>query len=102
MAGAIGFAPSFAFVLLGGRRFGVLRENRGARGFLGGAGPAAVGAILGAAIPLAGALREAWQFAILAAAIVALLVLRRGVVEVLVGAGCLGVILVLAGLPVPR
>lgn len=102
MAGAIGFAPSFVFVLSGGRRFGVLRENRTARAFLDGAGPAAVGAILGAAIALAGVLRETWQFVILGAALVALLVLRRGVVEVLVGAGCLGVILALAGLPVPR
>ncbi len=42
-------------------------SNPAARAFLDGAGPAAIGAILGAAIPLAGALQETWQFAILAA-----------------------------------
>ena len=53
LAAAIAFAPSFLAILLGGERFGRLRENRPARAFLDGAGPAAVGAILGAAVPLA-------------------------------------------------
>ena len=48
-----------------------------AQAFLDGAGPAAIGAILGAAIPLAAALDEAWQFGLLAAAAVALLVATR-------------------------
>ena len=39
-----------------------------ARAFLDGAGPAAIGAILGSAIPLARALDEPWQYAVLAAA----------------------------------
>ena len=71
LAAAVAFAPSFSFILLGGGRFERLRGNDAARGFLDGAGPAAIGAILGSAVTLAGALTEAWQFAVLAAAAVA-------------------------------
>jgi chromate transporter len=101
LAAAIAFTPSFAFILVGGRWFERLRTDAGPRAFLDGAGPAAIGAILGAAITLAVALREGWQFAILAAAAVALLALRRGVVQTLVGAAVIGVIAALAGAPVP-
>jgi chromate transporter len=51
---------------------------------------------------LAGALHEAWQFAILAAAAIALLILKRGIVETLLAAGALGVIAAVAGAPLPR
>jgi chromate transporter len=61
LAAAIAFAPSFAFVLAGGRSFASLRSNPYAREFLNGAGPAAVGAILGSAIPLGLALAESWR-----------------------------------------
>ncbi len=101
MAAAIAFAPSFAFVLLAGRRFDSLRELPGPRAFLDGAGPAAIGAIGGAAITLALGLSYAWQFGMLAAAIVALLALGQGVVRTLVGAGVVGVVLALLGAPVP-
>jgi chromate transporter len=47
-------------VLLGRRRFDHIRTDPSARAFLEGAGPAAIGAILGAAVPLAGALSESW------------------------------------------
>jgi chromate transporter len=102
LAAAVAFAPSFAFVLIGGGQFERIRTSERARAFLAGAGPAAIGAILGAAIPLAVALRETWQFAVLAAAAVALLIARRGIVVTLVGAGVLGVVIALAGGPVPR
>ncbi len=101
LAAAVAFLPSFSFVLLGGGRFERLRGNALARGFLNGAGPAAVGAILGATVPLAGALSEAWQGAVLAAAALALLLLRRGVVETLLVAGAVGVAIALAGGPLP-
>jgi chromate transporter len=94
LAAAIAFAPSFAFVLLGGRHFDALRANANARAFLDGAGPAAIGAILGAAIPLARALGEWWQFVFLAVAGVALLVFRRGVVTTLLALGVAGAVLV--------
>jgi chromate transporter len=98
----VAFTPSFSFILLGGGRFEQLRNNQSARAFLDGAGPAAIGAILGAAILLACALGEAWQFAILAAAAIALLVLKRGIVETLLAAGALGVIVAIAGAPLPH
>ena len=100
LAAAVAFAPSFAFVLIGGGRFDQVRRSRSAQAFIDGAGPAAVGAILGAAIPLALALRHPWQGAVLLAAGVALLVGRRGVVETLLVAGAIGVVLALAGVAV--
>ena len=102
LAAAVAFAPSFSFVLLGGGRFERLRGNDRARGFLDGAGPAAIGAILGSAVTLAGALSEDWQIGVLAGAAIALLVVRRGVVETLVLAGAVGAGLALAGAPLPK
>ena len=101
LAAVVAFAPSFSFILLGGRRFQQLRDNQNARAFLDGAGPAAIGAILGAAITLAAALQEGWQFAVLATAAVALLALKRGVVQTLLGAGAIGIVVALAGGPLP-
>ena len=68
--------------------------------FLTGAGPAAIGAIAGAAIPLALALAHVWQFGLLALAALWLIGLRRGVVSGIVGAAGLGVLAFLAGAPV--
>ena len=62
LAALVAFSPSFSFILLGGGRFEQLRDNERARAFLDGAGPAAIGAILGAAITLATALTQSWQF----------------------------------------
>jgi chromate transporter len=97
LAALVAFSPSFSFIVFGGGRFERLRANANARAFLDGAGPAAVGAVLGAAITLTLALTQAWQFGLLAAAAIALLLLRRGVVETLLGAAAIGVIAVLAG-----
>ena len=102
VAAAVAFAPSFAFVLIGGGHFDRIRTSPRAQAFLAGAGPAAIGAILGAAIPLAGALRESWEFAVLAAAAVVLLAARWGIVATLLGAGVVGTVAALAGAPVPR
>jgi len=101
IAAAVTFTPSFAFVLGGGAYFERMRTNARAQAFLDGAGPAAIGAIFGAAIPLAGAVRETWQVAILAAAALALLSARRGVVVTLVGAGLAGAVVALVGGPLP-
>jgi chromate transporter len=102
LAAAIAFSPSFAFVLLGARHFDRLRSSRQVSAFLNGAGPAAIGAILGSAIPLALTLAEPWQFAILAGAATLLLVLRRGVVTTLLAAAAVGTALALAGVPIPQ
>ncbi len=102
LAAVVAFIPSFSFILLGGRRFERLRQNAPARAFLDGAGPAAIGAILGAVIPLTSALQEGWQYAVLVAALAALLLLRRGVVQTLLGAGTVGLLASLLGAPVPH
>jgi len=101
LAALIAFSPSFAFILLGGDRFDRIRSNRSAAAFFGGAGPAAIGAILGVAVPLARALSSNWQYAVLAGAAALLFVLRRGVVLTLLLAGAAGVAIALAGGPLP-
>jgi len=95
LASVVAFTPSFAFILLGAHRFDQLRGDRRARGFLDGAGPAAIGAIFGSAIPLTRALTHPWQYAVLGAALVLLLLLRRGVVLTLLAAAATGVIIAL-------
>ena len=92
LAAAVAFAPSFLFVLLGAARFDALRANAHVRAFLDGAGPAAVGAILGSAVPLALALTEDWQFVMLGFSAAALF-LGRGVVPTLVVAGAIGAVI---------
>ena len=99
LAGVMAFAPSFAFVLVGARRFDRFVANADVRRFFDGAGPAAIGAILGSAIPLTLALQEAWQGAVLAGAAVSLFLLRRGVVLTLLAAGVVGAVAVLLGAP---
>ena len=101
IAAAVAFTPSFAFVLLGAPHFDRLRSNARVRAFLDGAGPAAIGAIGGSAITLARALREPWQYGVLAAAAIVLLALRRGVVLTLFAAAAAGMILVSTGFALP-
>jgi chromate transporter len=76
LASLVAFAPSFLVIGLTGERFERLRRSGAARAFLDGAGPAAAGAILGAAVPLFDALGETWQYVVLASAAL-LLVLGR-------------------------
>jgi chromate transporter len=101
LAAFVAFTPSFSFILLGGGRFERLRRDDRARAFLDGAGPAAIGAILGSAVTLAGGIDETWQIPVLAAAAITLLVARRGVVETLVASGGVGAAIALAGGPLP-
>ncbi|MGD0702323.1 MAG: chromate transporter [Trebonia sp.] len=96
LASAVAFTPSFLIVLLGGPRFQRIRANQRARAFLDGAGPAAIGAILGSAVTLTRELTHPWQYAVLAGALVLLLPLRRGVVLTLLSAGAVGVAIALA------
>ncbi len=92
LAALIAFSPSFVFILMGARHFGALRTNRTAQSFLGGAGPAAIGAIAGAAIPLALAIAHVWQVVVLVGALVVIVGLRRSVVLTLIGAGVIGAV----------
>jgi chromate transporter len=96
LASLVAFSPSFLFVVLGGRRFGLLRADARFQAFLTGAGPAAIGSIAGSSVPLAMALTRGWQFGVLAAAGVWLVLLRRGVVAGLVGAALVGLIATLS------
>ena len=102
LASAVAFSPSFAFILLGAHRFDRLRGNHTVRAFLDGAGPAAIGAILGSAVPLALTLTQPWQWCILAGAALLMLALRRGPVLTLLTAGAAGVLIVLAGGALPH
>lgn len=76
-AASLAFVPSFALILGLAPRFDRLRADERLRAFLDGAGPAAVGAILGAAVPLALAIGEPWQVVLLAGGFVALFAARR-------------------------
>ena len=98
LATVIAFTPSFVFVLAGASRFKRVRDNARAVAFLQGAGPCVVGAIGGSALPLALALHQYWQFTLLAAALVWLLVLRRGVVSAMLATATLGAVAVTIGL----
>jgi chromate transporter len=100
LAAAVAFAPSFLVVVLGGEGVRRVRASAAARAFLDGAGPAAVGAVLGAAVPLAAGVETAWQAAVLAGAAV-LLVAGRPALWAL-GAGAIaGAGAALAGAPLP-
>ncbi len=101
VASAIAFAPSFVFVLAGGRHFDRVRTNPRAQAFLTGAGPAAIGAIVGSAVPLALSLGVWWQAVVLAAGSLALLRRWPPLVVIVLG-GVVGLALVGLGAPVPR
>ena len=100
VASVVAFAPSFVFVLVGARHFDQLCHGLGVQSFLTGAGPAAIGAIAGPAIPLALSISHLWQVVVLLAASVWMIGLRRSVVIGLLAAGLIGVIVALAGFPV--
>ena len=99
LAAAVAFAPSFLFVLAAAPNLERVVADRRASAFLAGAGAAAAGAIMGAAIPLATALAHGWQFALLGASLVALLIARRSIVLTLLASAGAGVVLVAAGAP---
>jgi len=101
VATVIAFAPSFAFILLGAARFERLLADSRALAFLAGAAPAAAGAIIGAAVPLARALSQPWQIGVLAAAALLLFVRGSGIVSTLVLAGLAGIVAALVGASIP-
>lgn len=90
VGGIFAFAPSIIGIAVAGRHFELIRQNAGAQAFLLGSGPAALGAILGSAIPLAMGLDEPWQWAVLAVALPALLTRRVPLLLVLAAAAVAG------------
>lgn len=101
LAALVAFAPSFWFIALGAARFDRLRTDPAPRAILAGAGPAAIGAILGSAVPLASALTERWQLAVLAGGAMALFVARRSVLTTLVLGAAAGIAAAAAGASLP-
>jgi chromate transporter len=99
LAALIAFAPSFAFVLVGGRHFDQIRANSAVESFLTGAGPAVIGAIAGSAIPLGLSFGHLWQIPVLIGVLLWLFLARRSVVSALLIAGAIGVVVALAGVP---
>ncbi|HST24759.1 MAG TPA: chromate transporter, partial [Gaiellaceae bacterium] len=96
------FAPSFAMVLAGAPFFDQLRGRPGPRAFLNGAGPAAVGAIFGAAVLLAPqAAKEWWQAIVLVVAVGAAALGRSSFLILALGLA-LGLLAAAAGLPLPH
>ncbi len=93
IAALVAFTPSFIFVIFGAPHFARIRQNISVRYFLDGAGPAAIGAVLGAAIPLAISLTHLWQFSLLLVAAVALIRFKVSVVIVILSAGTISGIL---------
>jgi chromate transporter len=91
LASVVAFAPSFLVIGLTADRFERLRRSGAARAFLDGAGPAAAGAILGATVPLFEPLDELWQYGVLAAAALVLL-LGRPPIWVLAGGALAGLV----------
>jgi chromate transporter len=88
-------------VLFGHDRFLRLRANLDARAFLDGAGPAAVGAIFGAFVPLAEGVDLTWQWVVAAACGVVLLLARAPVAWTILAAAAAGAVIALAGAPLP-
>ena len=101
LAAAVAFSPSFLVVAVGARRFEALRDNASARAFLDGAGPAAIGAIFGAVVPMLSGVDLTWQWLALAAAAVFILIVQWRPVPVLLAAAALGAAIGLAGGPLP-
>lgn len=91
------FAPSVWLILLGADRFDRLRTDPRPRAFLDGAEPAAIGAIVDSAVPLALGLSESWQVAVLAVGALVLFGLGRGVVATLLLGGAAGALAAVAG-----
>ncbi len=100
LATVVAFTPSFLFVLGGARHFDALRKSEGVQAFLSGAGPAAIGAIAGSSIRLGLGISHLWQLVILAASLVWIVALRRGVVPTLVAVALVGALAGAVGLPV--
>ena len=100
LASLVAFTPSFVFVLAGARHFSALRRNPRVQAFLTGAGPAAIGAIAGATVPLGLELAHLWQLGVLGVAALWLILLRRNVALAIAGGAAIGLIAALAGAPV--
>ena len=101
LAATVAFAPSFSFIVIGAERFDRLRANASVRSFLEARRPGRHRRDHRRCHSARLALTENWQFAVLAAATIALFVLRRGIVSTLVGAGAIGALAATLGASLP-
>lgn len=101
LAAAFAFIPSFVFIGCGARYFERIRQNTSMRSFLDGAGPGAIGAILGVSVPLLLSLSRGWQWIIALCAVGLVFALRRSPFQVLVLAGVAGALCVQFGAVLP-
>ncbi|HMD56087.1 MAG TPA: chromate efflux transporter [Solirubrobacteraceae bacterium] len=101
LAALVAFTPSFAFVMLGAEGFERRLDRPRMLAFLAGAAPAAAGAIIGVAVPLAGDLKETWQLVVLAGAAVLLLAMRGRILTTMLLAALAGTVVALFGGPLP-
>jgi chromate transporter len=99
LAALVTFLPSFLIVGAGARHFERLRRSAVATAFLRGAGPAAIGAILGVVPLLARGVAHLWQVPLALGALVAIVGLRRSAVVTIAAGGLLGLLAGLCGLP---
>ena len=100
-AAFVAFAPSFVLIGYGAKHFEKIRTNIVVRSFLDGSGPAAIGAIVGVAVPLLLSLSEAWQFALTALSFGVVFIVKRSTFQTLLAMAVIGVIGVQLGLPLP-
>jgi chromate transporter len=75
--------------------------NTSVRSFLDGAGPSAIGAILGVSVPLLMSLSVGWQWIVAAIAVGLVFALRRSPFHVLILAGAAGALFVQLGATLP-
>ncbi len=97
----VAFAPSFLFVISLAGRFDALRSNPKVLSFMAGAGPAAMGAILGSAYLLARAISQPWEFGLLGMGLAWSVLFRRSSLQMILGALCIGAVICGAGLGHP-
>ena len=97
----IAFLPSFVLIGVGARHFERMRKNTSVRSFLDGAGPSAIGAILGVSVPLLMSISQSWQWIIAASAVGIVFALRRSPFQVLLLAGAAGMLFVQFGAVLP-
>jgi chromate transporter len=102
LAAICAFGPSIVFIGCYGQHFARVRESRKAQAVLLGSGPAALGAILGSSVPLAAALHEPWQWALLLLAAAVLLSGRVALVPTLAACAALGIACGAAGATIPH
>lgn len=100
-AAVVAFAPSFVLIGYGAKHFEKIRTNIAVRSFLDGSGPAAIGAIVGVAVPLLLSLSEAWQFALTVLSFGVVFIVKRSTFQTLLAMAVIGVIGVQLGLPLP-